>query len=88
MSDMVKYRAVSFKKDQIALSIGSNFALLMGLKGFQSCFTSFLYFLGKEAEGEDHTASFAQEMMNNFVDDLNFYLERAPEMRRELLMYF
>ena len=47
-----------------------------------------LIFLGKEAEAEDHTASFAQEMMNNFVDDLNFYLERAPEMRRELLMYF
>jgi len=45
-------------------------------------------FRGKEAEAEEHTASFAQEMMNNFVDDLNFYLERAPEMRRELLMYF
>ena len=48
----------------------------------------FCMFLGKEAEAEEHTASFAQEMMNNFVDDLNFYLERAPEMRRELLMYF
>ena len=83
-----KIQGRELKKRPNRVVKGSNFALLMGLKGFQSCFTSFLYFLGKDAEAEDHTASFAQEMMNNFVDDLNFYLERAPEMRRELLMYF
>ena len=48
---------------------------------------SFGLYRGPAEEAEDPTASFSESFLNNFLDDLNFYLQQATGMRKALLKH-
>ena len=43
--------------------------------------------LGAQDGPEDDTQSFVEEFFSNFLNDLNFYLQRATGMRKAMLKY-
>ena len=48
---------------------------------------SFGLYRGPRMEADEPTQEFAEIFLNNFFDDLNYYLKRAPTTRKALLKY-
>ena len=48
---------------------------------------SFGLYHGPAEEAMDPTASFSESLLNNFLDDLNFYFQQATGMRKALLTH-